>query len=138
MTAEQEALERSHRSVSELVFYIAGPMTNRRKFNYPQFTRAAEFIRAEFGAKVVSPHELDHGDGGLLGTIPWEEYIRTDIEALMTCDAIVLLPDWRDSRGARLEYRIAAELGYYFYEYKEVNGNPQLKRKAEGNLEVII
>lgn len=130
--------DREIRNVSELIFYIAGPMTNRRKFNYPMFTSAAENVRAEFGARVISPHELDHGDGGMLGTIPWEEYIRTDIEALLQCDAIVLLPEWYESRGARLECRIAAELGFYFFDYKEVNGKPRIKRRVEGNLDVLI
>lgn len=131
-------MTREARKASELIFYVAGPMTNRRGYNYPLFGRAAEHVRAELGAQVISPHELDHGDGGLLGTIPWEEYIRIDLEALLTCDGIVLLKDWEQSRGARLEYRIAAELGYYFYEYWEVKEEPRLKRKSEGNLDVLI
>lgn len=131
-------MRREPRRLADLTFYIAGPMTNYKKYNYPMFERAAEFVRNETGGKVISPHEMDHGDGGMLGTIPWEEYIRTDLEALLTCDAIVLLPDWEASRGARLEYRIAAELGYYFYTYKEVNGTGRLRRKADGNLDVLI
>ena len=37
--------------------------------------------------------------------------MRDDISALMKCDAIYMLNDWGQSRGARIEYVIAKELG---------------------------
>jgi hypothetical protein len=37
--------------------------------------------------------------------------MKEDISALLTCDAIYLLKNWGDSRGARIERAIALELG---------------------------
>ena len=122
----------------DLIFYIAGPMTNYEKYNYPLFEQAAEYVRNETGAFVVSPHEIDHGDHGVLGSIPWEEYIRTDLENLLGCTAIVLLPKWEDSRGAQLEERVARELGYYMFQYRNDDGEQSLERLPRGNIGILI
>lgn len=121
----------------DLAFYIAGPMTNYEKYNYPLFERATEYVRDETGAYVCSPHEIDHGDHGVLGSIPWEEYIRTDLENLLSCSAIVLLPYWEDSRGARLEQQIARELNFYMFEYQDDDGKQTLSRMAQGNQDML-
>lgn len=41
----------------------------------------------------------------------WYYYMVDDIAALLKCDAIYMLKDWGQSRGARIEYQIAKELG---------------------------
>lgn len=41
----------------------------------------------------------------------WACYMRFDIIALMSCDRIVMLEGWQESRGARLELHIAEQLG---------------------------
>jgi hypothetical protein len=41
----------------------------------------------------------------------WEDYMIDDIAALFKCDAIYMLKDWGQSKGARIEYQIAKELG---------------------------
>lgn len=40
----------------------------------------------------------------------WHSYMREDIKALCDCDAIYMLANWRDSRGARIEFEIADHL----------------------------
>lgn len=40
----------------------------------------------------------------------WADYMKEDIPLLLSCEAIYLLPDWQDSKGARLECHIASEL----------------------------
>lgn len=85
--------------------YIAGPMTGLPDLNFPAFNMAAQILRGQ-GHTVVNPAELN-GDPGL----SWQECMRTDIRELVTCDSIVLLPNWIRSRGARLEFHIASELG---------------------------
>lgn len=121
----------------DLIYYIAGPMTNYEQYNYPLFEQAAEYVRDQTGAFVVSPHELDHGDYGVLGSIPWEEYVRTDLENLLGCTAIVLLPKWEDSRGARLEEQVARELNYYMFEYSNHDGQSSMSRLRRGNPGVL-
>lgn len=43
---------------------------------------------------------------------PTAVYLRRDIHMLLQCDAIGLLPGWRDSRGATMEWMIASMLDY--------------------------
>ena len=84
--------------------YISGPMTGMPDLNFPAFHAAAKMLR-DLGHEVVNPAELnpDH-------TMPWGECMRKDIAALVTCDTIVLLPGWQQSRGATLEQHIAERL----------------------------
>ena len=42
-----------------------------------------------------------------------------DIRALSTCDAICLLPDWRDSPGAKAELAFAKAIGIEVHELTE-------------------
>lgn len=96
--------------------YIAGPMTGYQEHNYPAFIDAAATLR-DLGHDVVSPHELHDDDM----TRPFDWYLRRDLAALMTCDAIALLPGWAQSRGARLEHHVACGLDMPAYLYR--NGN---------------
>lgn len=41
----------------------------------------------------------------------WEQFMELDLKALGNCDAIYLLEDWKDSRGAKIEYDEALRLG---------------------------
>ncbi len=97
--------------------YISGPMSGIPLHNFPAFEVAASTLRAQ-GHIVVSPHELEPVDHAAPKT--WEYYIRQDIKHLMECDHLVLLPSWRESRGAMLEYHIAVVLGFRLSEF--VNG----------------
>jgi len=42
----------------------------------------------------------------------WLNYMKTDIIALMECDAIFLLENWEESKGACIEHSLAIKLGY--------------------------
>lgn len=44
-------------------------------------------------------------------TRPWEWYMRRTLQMMLDCDEIVLLPGWRDSKGARIERDLAEKLG---------------------------
>tara|TARA_R110000851_G_scaffold333531_2_gene514933 strand:+ start:13417 stop:13836 length:420 start_codon:yes stop_codon:yes gene_type:complete len=85
--------------------YIAGPMTGLPKLNFPTFHSVADFLRRE-GHTVVNPAELN-----VDANASWEECMRVDIRELVTCESIFLLPNWTLSRGARLEFLIASQLG---------------------------
>ena len=43
-------------------------------------------------------------------TDTWDVAMRKCIAAMMTCDAIHLLPDWKDSPGAVIEHDLAEKL----------------------------
>lgn len=91
--------------------YLSGPMTGIPCFNYRQFFLAARRLR-EAGWYVVNPAETFEGDTEL----PREVYMRVDVALLTNCGAIAMLRGWKNSRGARLEYLIARELGMDVYD----------------------
>lgn len=95
--------------------YIAGPMRGLPEHNFPAFNRAAARFRA-LGWAVMNPVEIGAALGGNDSSLPPEAYVRADIVALASCDAIALLPGWEKSVGARCEAIIAITLGLPFYD----------------------
>lgn len=89
----------------EMRIYIAGPMTGISDYNFPAFNAMADHMRAA-GWHVENP-----ADHGVVDGAEWADYLRYDIGRLSTCEAMMLLPGWSSSRGARLEASIAKELG---------------------------
>lgn len=85
--------------------YIAGPMTGYADFNYPAFNAAAAQLRA------LSVAAINPADHGVVPGATWEDYLRSDIAQLATCESIYFLPGWSKSRGALLEHHIATALG---------------------------
>ena len=57
--------------------------------------------------EVINPFEISPYIEGK----EWSEYMRDTIEKLVRCDAIFMLPGWKDSTGAVLEHSIASNLG---------------------------
>ena len=94
--------------------YISGPMTGAPALNEAAFVAAARRLRAD-GFDVVSPIEIDHPGQTAPGSLPWVDYLRRDLQAMLDCDGIVLLPGWRDSRGARLELLTAVHLHFALF-----------------------
>ena len=114
--------------------YLAGPMTGHPQFNFPAFDAAAADLR-ERGYEVVSPAELDSpewrayalqsetGDasgGAKVTGETWADLLARDLKVI--CDggieAVVCLPGWQKSKGARLETFVAnAILGLPVYVY---------------------
>jgi len=103
----------SHRSYGGGL-YLAGPMSALPKNNYPAFHAAASDLRAR-GFHVVSPAEL-HADFEA-NPKSYEDYLRADLIALLGTAAVVALPGWEQSNGARLEVTVARALGMLVWEY---------------------
>lgn len=82
--------------------YIAGPITGQPNWNRTSFTAAEERL-IEAGHDPVNPHKLHNGRTDL----SHGEYMRTDLRALLDCDAIHMLPGWGRSKGARVEREVA-------------------------------
>jgi len=89
-------------------------MTGIELQNYPTFHEAARRLRGD-GVIVVNPAEAFDGDSSRR----FKEYLRRDIELVLTCDAIIFLAGWRESRGAKAEAHVAHALGLDAYEYTE-------------------
>jgi len=86
--------------------YISGPMTGVPEHNFPAFFAAEERL-TQAGFQPLNPARNFGGETDR----PRAEYIRADLELLLQCDGIAMLPGWEKSRGAKLEYLIAWELG---------------------------
>ena len=97
--------------------YLAGPMSGYPQYNYPLFDQVAEQLRAR-GHRIFNPAQ--NPDGGRKRSRAF--YMRLDIPALIEAEGVVVLPGWRQSRGASLEVWIAVDLGMPVYEYAPVNG----------------
>lgn len=95
--------------------YISGPITGIEDKNRPAFE--AETIRLrKLGYQVVNPLEVCEGEeDALTGADLWKHCMRKDIKAMMDCDALALLPGWLFSRGARIEWDLAVNLGMKIY-----------------------
>jgi nucleoside 2-deoxyribosyltransferase len=90
--------------------YISGPMTGYEDLNFPAFNNAARALRL-IGYTVINPAEFQTDTSGMDQDAAWCMYMRQDIKALMDCDAIVMLPEWPDSKGAVIERDLAIKLG---------------------------
>lgn len=109
------------------LLYLAGPMRGFPRFNFDSFAEARARLRSH-GHKVFCPAERDLAQGfdpsGFRGIEDLEE-IGFDIHrALDRCfrdvldsDAVVLLPGWARSEGAKAEALIALLSGRSLFEY---------------------
>lgn len=102
--------------------YLAGPMRGYEEFNHPAFRKAAKLLRAT-GHTVFCPAEHD-GEAGLnvtgmtgdLGEIAeagvsLRDLLGADLAWITgTADALVMMPGWEDSAGARAEAAVALTL----------------------------
>lgn len=115
----------------DLKYYLAGPMSGRPFFNIPAFEAAAKKLRAE-GYNITTPVELDAPDtykeasASLTGDHDdiengesWGTCLARDVKLLADeLNAIILLPEWEKSRGARLEAFVAITCGHKLFEYR--------------------
>jgi hypothetical protein len=97
--------------------YIAGPINGMPNGNKEAFKLRAEELETQ-GHEPVNPWDVpvDHagpctGDPTMDPLHGYGCYMRKDLEALMTCDAISLLDGWEHSRGAMVEKAVAEILG---------------------------
>lgn len=106
---------------AEATYYLAGPMSGLPAYNYPFFNMVATRLRA-MNLEVRSPHEIETPPKGLEGQELWEWCMKRTVVMLEESDAIVLLPGWPRSRGAKAELQIALDKGYLVYFYRPVPG----------------
>lgn len=97
--------------------YISGKITGDKNYKYKFKVIEEYLIRA--GYTVMNPAILPLG-------FEHEEYMKICVAMLEVCDAIYMLTDWEDSKGAKEEYEIAKSLG------KEILF--ELKTKAENRV----
>lgn len=104
---------RNHLSdIEGKVVYLSGPMTGYPDHNYAAFEEARTTLRS-LGLTVVCPAEA-----GVVEGWSWEQYLKRDLKMMLDCEALVVLPEWEKSRGARLEATVAWQLNMPVAEYE--------------------
>lgn len=100
------------------VIYLSGKIGGLEREEYEsKFLQAQQRAFAEEGKDIIVINPVDVGDvldsqrQVLPGTLSWEEYMRAAVKALAECTHIYMLPNWGQSRGARIEHDLAKELG---------------------------
>lgn len=85
--------------------YIAGKVTGLPKEEVVEKFAAMQKKIESLGFEAVNPIEIVKDFN-----TPWNQAMRLCIAALTLCDAIVLLPDWMNSNGAKIEWDISKQL----------------------------
>ena len=85
--------------------YLSGKITGDPDY-IKKFAMYEAFYK-KHGLRVVNPAKKGNDKA-------WDWYMRRDITLLMKCDAIIMLPDWQESKGAKLEKHIAEQLRMLF------------------------
>ena len=62
------------------------------------------------GHEAVNPLKIEHPNND------WLDYMRADIKALMDCDAVFAMPNYKRSMGAMIEVKLARDLKIPVYE----------------------
>lgn len=91
--------------------YVSGKISGLEPEVYKENFKKGEIVVHEMGAESLNPLDIlpfkpEH---------EWIDYMRADIKVLVDCDGILMLPDWKDSKGAILELYIAKGLNMEIY-----------------------
>lgn len=85
--------------------YIAGKVTGQNRTDCLMKFQAAENHARMMGFEPVNPMKIVPE-----GTT-WSLAMRICLKSLLTCEAIMVLPDYMDSRGATMEVEVARATG---------------------------
>lgn len=99
--------------------YIAGKVTGLTPEEYKwNFSVAENWIRENLPVRFISnPLKTTSHLSPHINT--WEQYMVCCFEEILRCDAIFMLSNWRESKGARMEHAIAEELQYRIF-YQDI------------------
>lgn len=98
--------------------YISGKITGLPLSEAEERFKDAEELISALNLTPVNPLK-----NGLPRHSTWEEHMAKDIELLKQCEAIFMLENWEDSRGAKIEYDFAIGSGKtIMYENQISNG----------------
>lgn len=86
--------------------YISGPITGRDPGVVRKRFKQVMTILQEEGLEPVSPLE-----NGLPDSATWSDHMKENIRMMMQCDSVAFMSNWPVSRGCRVEYKLAENLG---------------------------
>lgn len=101
--------------------FLSGPMTGIKDYNFPLFNHIAEVLR-KCGYEVVNPVDICKKykkERILSDKAVFDAMIAEQQESEQTCNALVLLPGWENSKGVRLELKTAIEKNMHIIQWGE-------------------
>jgi hypothetical protein len=96
-----------------LKYYLSGAITKQPDFK--KYFKEYENELREWGIfDIFNPAETDWPRD-----VKWETCMKHDLKNLMDCDVLILLPNWRKSRGVALEIHVAKALGIQVVKFND-------------------
>lgn len=86
--------------------YIAGKIGDLPQAEYEDNFYNAKIKVLSLGFAPVSPVDLPHNHGKT-----WNEYMKEDLIAMLQCDCVYAMHNWRLSEGATIEVNLATAVG---------------------------
>lgn len=108
--------------MSKSKVYIAGPMRGLVNDNRDHFFAVASCLR-DLGYTVFNPaeHDIENNiPAGVTDGKQLKAQILWDLERIAESDLVVLLPNWINSTGVRLELEMARFIGVPVKSFAEV------------------
>lgn len=102
--------------------YIAGPMTGRKDWNIEAFAECERVLREAGAARVFNPATRDSIERYECGEVSRTELMHIDMFNLLHSSALVLLPGYASSAGARVEFLVAVECGLRIFYWSDNYG----------------
>jgi hypothetical protein len=91
--------------------YVAGPFRGPNHWAIAQNIRRAEELSLEvwrIGCAAICPHL---NTAHYQGVLPDDVWLHGDLEILERCDAMLVVPNWQNSKGTQGEIHHADTLG---------------------------
>lgn len=85
--------------------YISGKISGMESLAPELFYHAEKHLQLK-GFEPVNPMAICHEHDK-----SWHSYMKRDIQALCDCEAIYMLHNWTESKGAIIEHSLALLLG---------------------------
>ena len=95
-------------------YYLSGAITKQPEFK-KYFKEHEEELRSLGLNDIFNPAAIDWPEN-----VKWETCMKYDIQELMKSDWLVLLPNWKGSRGVKLEVLLCKKLGIKIIKFKKL------------------
>ena len=112
--------------------YISGKISNEPTERIKENDQTTSELLEAIGCTPVIPI-----NGELSTNTNWEDYMAQNIKMLCTCDAILMLKSWRESKGAAVERCIAIQKKMPILFEDELNRSNQILSSVKSAVEEV-
>ena len=95
-------------------YYLSGAITSQPDFK-DYFRKFEEELRYWGVTDIFNPAATDWPKD-----VRWEVCMKFDIKILVDCDCMVLLPNWKKSKGAKVEIYLCKKLGIRIVKFNDL------------------